>query len=411
MLKNQFDPKKPYRFVRYGRMSDPGQNPRSPEQQFDTIDRTLQQLRLPWVHLTDYRDDAISGRYTRKRPGYQELMRDLQLGTLKVDLILVDNIERFARAHEIPHRRARLIEKFGVLVLTSDTNFCDPQSPQGNVMGAFEALRATEEGRIKARQVLRGKRDAAKQKHWPGGPPPFGYKLENVMTTKNGVEVISHRVLVPGEETDWIVKLMFGQARETAWGQTKLARWLNQHPEVPATFKPFKPATVGYILKNEIYYGELVWEKYCTDILDDTRVKQRNPDEEVLRIPGFCAGLVAYVDWKVINDRRRQRAAAIRAAREAKVEQNGKLLAASVPGLVVNYPLTGLVRCGHCGRAMTISSAPEYITKDGIRRRYSAYVCTGHATGACPNSQRVPESWLRAMVFKTLLARLFPLHE
>ena len=41
MLNRKFDPAQPYRYLRYGRMSSEKQNPRSPDQQFDTIQISL----------------------------------------------------------------------------------------------------------------------------------------------------------------------------------------------------------------------------------------------------------------------------------------------------------------------------------------------------------------------------------
>ena len=67
MLRCTFDPRQPHRYVRYGRMSTDQQNERSPDQQFDTIAHLLGRLGHPWVHVGDYRDDGISGRYLRKR--------------------------------------------------------------------------------------------------------------------------------------------------------------------------------------------------------------------------------------------------------------------------------------------------------------------------------------------------------
>ena len=122
-----------------------------------------------------------AGRYRKQRKGFQTMFSDLRSVKVKADLVLVDNIERFGRLEEIPHIRKELYDRSGVLVLTSDTNFVDPQSPQGRVMGSFEALRAIEEGRIKGRQVLRGKpRRAVKLGHRFGGPIPFGLTLKNV---------------------------------------------------------------------------------------------------------------------------------------------------------------------------------------------------------------------------------------
>ena len=101
MLKRQFNPLLPYRYFRYGRMSDEKQNPRSPDQQFQVIEDTRARNRHPWVHVADYRDDAVSGRLIRSRPGLQRLLTDIKTGRIKADLILVDTYERFGRAEEV----------------------------------------------------------------------------------------------------------------------------------------------------------------------------------------------------------------------------------------------------------------------------------------------------------------------
>jgi len=63
MLERKYDSTLPYRFVRCRRMSSSKQNKRSPEQQFTTIDETLQRCSYNWCRVRDYRDDGISGRY------------------------------------------------------------------------------------------------------------------------------------------------------------------------------------------------------------------------------------------------------------------------------------------------------------------------------------------------------------
>jgi DNA invertase Pin-like site-specific DNA recombinase len=407
MLKNTFDYQKPYNYVRYGRMSDPGQNQRSPDQQFDTIDRVIKQMGLPWRHVADYRDEFISGRYEHRRKSFQKMLSDLHTRTVIADLLLVDNIERFARFEDIPQIRKRLYDRSGVLVLASDNNFVDPKSPHGRVMSSFEALRATEEGRIKGRQVLRGKRDAVKLGHWPGGPAPFGLSLKSTLIWKNGVEEVDYRTLVPNLETGWIMKLLFDQAFNTAWGQTRLARWLNEHPDIPAKLKPFHAATVGAWFDQELYYGDFYWNEVCTDIINDVRVVQRNPEEDVLHVPNFCEPLVSREIWQVVHDRRKQRGQHMRQVREAKRADDGKLLRAPTPGRALVYPLSGLVRCGHCKRTMNPSSS-SYTTESGELRRYVSYGCPAYPAGICPNGKHIPEAWLWKTDVAKLRERLFP---
>src|ERR1700761_59806 len=181
MLERKYDPKLPYRYARYGRMSDPRQNRRSPDQQFDTIDATLARSGYPWKCVASYRDDGISGRYLRKRRGLQSLLRDVEPRLIRIDLIAVDTLERLGRADEIAELRRRLHVEFGVLVVAADTGFSDPTGIVGKAVGLVEQIRSTENTRISRHNVIRGKKDAARRGRWPGGPPPFGYRLKRVV--------------------------------------------------------------------------------------------------------------------------------------------------------------------------------------------------------------------------------------
>src|SRR5262245_5380975 len=126
MLERKYDPTLPFRFACYGRMSGDRQNKRSPDQQFFTIDETLKRCGYPWQCIATYRDDAISGRYLRKRPGLQRMLCDIEVGLIRIDVIAVDTLERFARAEEMAELRRKLFIEFGVLVVAADNNFADP---------------------------------------------------------------------------------------------------------------------------------------------------------------------------------------------------------------------------------------------------------------------------------------------
>lgn len=385
MLRSQLDLTAPQDAVMYGRMSDDMQNPRSPDQQFATIHEGVQRQRRPWQVVADYRDDGISGRLVHKRPGLQEMLRDFRSGRLKAKLLLVDTFERLSRAEDAAEFRRKLL-RMGVTVLTGDTGFVDPSTPAGRAMSFVEVIRSTEEGRIKGHNVLRGKKDACRQRQWPGGPPPFGYRLKNVMVMRNGIEEIAHRVLESDPAKAWILKLAFGLAYEHGWGTSRLAKALNANPQIPLEFKPFQAATIGTWLDSPIYYGTLIWGKNCTGIVDDVRVVQAIPEDEWERIEGFCEPLVDRDVWESVQhlrNERRQKLAESRTPEE--VSRMDRL------GIALKYPLTGLVRCAHCGRSMIPSGSGPYHGKDGRENRYVAYACPGYHSGACHNNRRIPE--------------------
>ena len=336
------------------------------------------------------------------------MLIDIKNGTIAVDLILVDTLERFGRVDELQAIRKTLYDKYGVLVLTADSNFADPNSPQGKAMGMFEAMRATEDGRIKAHNVLRGKRDAATQKHWPGGPPPFGYRRENVMRERNGCQEVDHSILMREPTEDWIIHQMFIKAADTGWGTLRLSYFLNDHPDIPTEFKPFHVATIGHWLDNPIYYGELLYNKQSTDIIDDARVVEAQRGARPCARPRL---LQADHQSRALGYGPSHAARTSRSHRQTEqCPESGWRKAHSTVGAGsrAKYLLSGLLRCGICGRSMICSSSPQYTTKAGVTERYINYICPVSAAKVCPNRVRVPEDWLRHTVVDLLRQRLFP---
>jgi len=407
MLRREFDPQRAYRVVLYLRMSSDRQNPRSPDQQAQEIERRFRALGYDWNIVKTYRDEGISGRYQRRRRAYQKMLNDVQTGAVVADLILVDTLERLGRVEELPTIRKTLFERDGVLVLTADSNFADPNTPQGKALGMVESMRATEDGRVKAHNVLRGKRDAAMQKHWPGGPSPFGYKLVSKMRTINSREEVDYCIIEPNPATRWIIELLFETAEHTSFGTTRLARRLNDDPKIPDEFKPFNAATIGYWLDSEIYVGDLRWARHMTGIVDDTRVIEPNVADDILFVSEFCEPLVSRERWNNVQAIRQVRRERASASRHRTSSGDAKKIEAPAPGLTLNYLLSGLLFC-ECGLRMTASSGGKYVAKDGTERRYASYVCPGYLSGHCANSTRVPEEWIRSVVIDMLRRRLLP---
>jgi DNA invertase Pin-like site-specific DNA recombinase len=412
MIKHEFDPHQPYRFVRYGRMSSDLQNPRSPDQQFQVIDDTIAKLGYPWGNLRDYRDDGVTGKYLRRRTGFSAMLADIRSGAVKPDLILLDTSERLGRAEELAEIRRQLRVRHGVLILTADSRFADPTTPAGHVMEAFENLRAVEENRVKGHQVRRGKVDAIRQNHWPGGPVPFGYKLHSVLVERNGRQEVDYCLLVPDPDTRWIIVKLFNRAAETGEGQGKLAEFLNADKEIPCTLRKFSPSTVGRWLANPIYIGTIVWGANAADIVEDVRILRPAAEEDVVVKGSFCEPLVSRKTWDAVQNLRTIRSERSRLAKEKalseKAQPYSKLIKPLVPGVALVYPLSGLVVCANCSRAMTVSSGGLFKMKSGEERRYPAYFCPGSQGGACSNKRRIQEPWLFEEVVSRLNTRLFP---
>jgi DNA invertase Pin-like site-specific DNA recombinase/DNA-binding CsgD family transcriptional regulator len=403
VLERKYDPAQPYRYAMYGRMSDPRQNKRSPEQQFATIEETIRRLGFPWRHVRTYRDDGVSGRFIRRRRGLQQMLRDIEAGLIVIDLIAVDTLERLGRAEEVSELRRKLFVEHGVLVVAADNNFADPTGVVGKAVGMVEQIRATEDSRIKAHNVRRGKKDAARLRRWPGGPAPVGLCLVPVA---GATPAERFNTLEPCPEKAPSVQLAFARAEETGEGDTRMARWWNASPDVPAELKPISPTSMGYLLSNPIYIGELHWGVNRTGVVNDTRVVEPNPDgAEVIK--GFCPPIITADVFARVQRQRAARAEKILAARRVAAGDGGepKLITPQAPGLCLKYVLSGLVRCGCCGASMRAASS-GIASKGG--KRYVYYGCPRHLDGSCPNARTVPEDRLREAALGRLRARLFP---
>ena len=401
-LYRPFDPKESRNVVVYLRMSSDQQNKRSPDQQEAMVKEILRRMQYPWKITKRYTDSGKSARRVRNRPQYNQMISELKTGLVDAKFVLVDTIERFGRTDNLDSVRRELYQRHGIVVLSADRYFDDPNSPQGRAATMMESFRAGEDSRIKRHNVIRGKRDAISQGFWPGGPVPFGYSLKVAETETRGGREIRHHILVPHQITSSIIRSTFVKSiRNPSMGQESLAKWLSGRSDIPLEFRSFDPDTVGRWLKNSIYFGELVWGEHASGIVDDVRVLERNPDDEILRVPHFCEPIVSRDEFDEVA-----------AGRKARTT-NGRGDKNNPPrrGMVYKYMLTGLVRCAHCKSSMVPNGSAAYKTADGEERRYTAYMCAKSRAGSCPNKVRVNEEWIRNTVIGKLQDRVLPAAE
>ena len=406
---SSFDPREPHDYAVYLRMSSELQNERSPDAQKREIDSTVRRLGCPWREVAVYRDDAKSGRRIGNRPDFMRMLRDIETCVLKVDFVLVDTKERFGRMEELDDLLRKLRNRHGVLVLTADTHFADPTSAAGQALAMTENWRSKHFAQTLAHNVCRGKRYALEQGQWVGSPVPFGYRLESVMTggDGSGPQEVAYRKPVPDPRTAPIVRKAFELARAKGWGAVRLAKHFNARSDLVEKFGRFHAETFGRMLSNPLYKGVAVWGKNTTKMVEDRRVIRANTGGEITVCEEYCQAIVAPELWDAVNDERARRGKLLKAARSANASApSNKKIAPLSRGLVLKYPLTGLVRCGLCNASMRPMSSRGAGTKD--KRRYAYYICPCHVGGSCANGIYLPERWLWGVVVAKLRERLLP---
>jgi len=326
------------------------------------------------------------------------MLRDIRNGSIAADLILVDTMERLGRNDRMSAIRKEMRNHHGVIILTADTGFADPTTSSGRTNDMLQEWRATEENRVKAYQVSRGKLDAVRQRFWPGGPTPFGFRLESASTQSHGRRKAAESKLIVYEPEAQAIRLLFEQALECNSGAPQLTKYLNAHPELRQLGNTFHSSTVDSWLSNPIYIGTFVYKKFSVDVVDDFVVRQRNPEDQRLYIDQFCPAIVDTVQFSDVQ--------ALRSGRKKKQilrgEDDGKQIKPQLRSTSVKYCLAGLVRCGACGASMTPTSR-----RNRDERRHAYYRCPLHTDGTCGNRRHVPISWLDGVVMGALSQSLF----
>jgi site-specific DNA recombinase len=281
-----------------------------------------------WLALDDCYDDGGYSGGTLERPALQRLIRDIEAG--RVDTVVCYKIDRLSRSLTDFARLVEVFEHNSVTFVSVTQSFCTTTSMGRLTLNILLSFAQFE--RELAGERIRDKFAASRAKGmWMGGRPPLGY------------DVKARKLVVNPAEAD-LVRLIFrrfldlGSAllliRELNAGGHRTKSWTTQ----AGTFRegrPFDKGTLYKILRNRTYLGEAV--------------------HKGTSYPGEHEPIVDRATWERVHE-----VLALNARRRANVAR------ARTPA-----PLRGLMRCTHCGSAMT----PTHTRRRG--RLYRYYICLG----------------------------------
>ncbi|MDE2867134.1 MAG: recombinase family protein [Chloroflexota bacterium] len=292
-----------------------------------------------YVVAREYVDEAESGRVA-DRPQFREMIDEGSQPKAPFEVILVWKFSRFTRKREHAVAFKSMLRRKGIRVV-SITEPAD-DSPTGKLMEAI--IESVDEfySENLAQEVVRGMREAASRGYFLGSRAPFGYrrvKVHDGMKERPTLEV--------DPATAPAVKEIF-ESSLRGNGLKEICRELNDRGLTNRGARWYKGG-LHYLLTNEAYTGTAVWGR--------TVKGAKNPDP--VRVEGAWPALVSRELFDAVQQAMRDRAPKVR--RPASVGSK--------------FLLSGLLRCGVCGRPYTGQGA-----KSG---RFAYYVCgTLHREGA-----------------------------
>jgi site-specific DNA recombinase len=265
--------------------------------------------------VREFIDEVKTGK-TTARPDFREMIAMARSRSKPFDAILIWRFARFARNREDSIVYKALLRKIGIRVISINEPIEDTAT--GKLMEAIiESMDEFYSANL-GEEVTRGMRESASRGFYIASYTPYGYRRIKV---KDGAK--ERPKLEPDPHEAQIVTRMFKEVLEGK-GLTEITKALNRDGIAGPRGKGWGKTTIHKILTNEVYTGTLVWGRNSARNIEPVRVENA---------------------WPAI----------INKDTFSKVQYllKGRAFASVHPRRTSsNYLLSGIARCGNCGKAL-----------------------------------------------------------
>ena len=297
-----------------------------------------------WRIVAHKQDQATGTKLDR--PGLQAALDLARSGS--IDMLLVYRVDRLSRK---VRQLAQLTEELDALnvVLKSATEPFDTGAAAGRMMLQMLAVFAEFEHATIVDRISAGIERRAKEGRWFGGRPPFGYTFSS-----------EERVLVPDPVKAPVVRQVFDLYARKRLGTPAIAQQLRDEG-APAPSAGWGHPAVHWIVNNPTYVGKIRWRDKVFDGVHEP----------------------------LIDEFTFAKAQAIMRERGEHAKRRGN---------ASDFILSGLLRCGKCGKSYIGMSA------NGNGGRYHYYACSGrqkYGPKAC-DGERLPREKIEHAVIHQL---------
>jgi DNA invertase Pin-like site-specific DNA recombinase len=264
-----------------------------------------------------YADRGESGLKLRNRAGLIELLNDVQSGHAAFGHILVFDVSRWGRFQDIDESAHYefICKEAGIKVAYCAEQFDNDGSLISSIVKNLKRVMAAEFSRELSAKVHAGQCRYASLGFKLGGSVGYALRRELVDEKqrpkgllKNGDRkylVTDHVRVRPGSPDEVaIVRWIFRQFEQQK-SETAIARGLNQRAIPNSTGKPWNRSSVGRLLRNENYVGNLLFNRRSYK-LKESRVS--NPPNLWIRSEGCIEPIVERATFlrvkKIMAERR-----------------------------------------------------------------------------------------------------------
>jgi DNA invertase Pin-like site-specific DNA recombinase len=380
-------------YVRQSTMIQVRENTASGARQYDLAGRARDLGWLPERIQVIDQDQGHSGTSTAGRDGFQHLVAQVGLG--RTGAVLSLEASRLARSCSDWYRLIEICALTNTLVIDEDGVYDPTQYSDRLLLGFLGTMSEAELHLIRSR-LLGGKLKKASDGQLRFRPPTgLVYDLERRL------------VFDPDEQVQQAVRLVFDLLDQSPSALAVVKHFADHHLQCPTRFwggsrhgqviwRPLSHGRVLSILHNPEYAGAYVYGRTKTRFAclpgEDPRVKGRTrqvrPEDWPFLIPGHHPG---YITWDHFqrNQRRLNDNRTLPDQERRGAPREGHAL------------LQGIVRCGRCGRRMSV----RYLNNASI----PSYECNSYHTHfAGKTCQSIRGDEVDAAVARALLEAMRP---
>lgn len=271
----------------------------------------------PKYELVDiYADEGITGTEMEKRDELNRLLRDCKKG--KIDRIITKSVSRFARNTEEMLIMLRLLKEQGVSVYFEEQGI-DTNQLNLEMIVTFPGMTAQQESAAISGNLRWGIQKKMEMGEYVCPHPPYGYILENKQLVVYEPEAVNVRRIY-----DLYLQGMSAQSIAELFNREGIVRSRQRRD------KEWNWKSVSYILTNEKYIGDALFQKkYTTETLP-YRLKRNKGEKPKYYVEGYCPEIIDAEKYRAVQE-------LISSKREAQSEYK-------------IYVFTKIMRCPDCGR-------------------------------------------------------------
>lgn len=263
-------------------------------------------------------EEVVSGERIEYRPEMIKLLNDVEDG--KCTAVLCMDIDRLGRGDMRDQGTIIAAFKESKTLIITPNKCYDLEDEFDEEYSEFEAFMARRELKMITKRMQRGRVASVKDGKYIGAVAPYGYDIGDNL------------ILVPNDKAD-IVRMMFSWYVNEKIGTNRIANRLNEMKIKSPRGNLWSNYTVNAILKNEVYIGKMQWKKTFKD--KKKKIQHFRPREEWISVEGKHTPLVDPDMYEKTQHIMKNK---------TKVPNRADLKIAN--------PLSGIVYCEKCGKAM-----------------------------------------------------------